>query len=352
MATAKPDCTGQRFGSLIVLAKTDLFTEYGKNKVHHRLWRLQCDCGKTLEMTRSQFDTERSPKLCCGCNVRSRRLERAIRTTENLVGQIFGFLTVIGSTYEGSKDGRRLWILKCDCGKIINLGKAAFIRTNKEEAQKSCGCHRYDRLQVDITGQRFGLLVAVKRSRKNLEGKWLWDLRCDCGGTTEMRHSRLKAGYRLNCGDRVAHPGIGHRYPATPNPYPIEAGKLLTKYLRYTKTRCVRVNAEILDERMDRLIRACWILTYRRQQEEDFSELHERRYIFKYLRFASIRVLCRDRKLKYSGRVNTTPKERAMFTKRSPNYPVGESQTPGNTIASLGGQVDRQLVKRIKFRRR
>ena len=34
---------------------------------------------------------------------------------------------------------------------------------------------------IDVTGQRFGHLVAVERAGKDRCGSWMWLCRCDCG---------------------------------------------------------------------------------------------------------------------------------------------------------------------------
>ncbi len=39
---------------------------------------------------------------------------------------------------------------------------------------------------IDITGQRFGKLVAIKRSCKSHSGKWKWLCKCDCGNYKEI----------------------------------------------------------------------------------------------------------------------------------------------------------------------
>lgn len=46
---------------------------------------------------------------------------------------------------------------------------------------------------IDISGKRFGKLLAIKRDRKNNNGKWLWLCLCDCGNYTSVDiHSLLR----------------------------------------------------------------------------------------------------------------------------------------------------------------
>jgi hypothetical protein len=52
---------------------------------------------------------------------------------------------------------------------------------------------------IDITGQRFGRLVAIERvSRPHRE--WRWRLRCDCGGETVTTVSKVRSGHTQSCG--------------------------------------------------------------------------------------------------------------------------------------------------------
>ncbi len=50
----------------------------------------------------------------------------------------------------------------------------------------------------------------------------------------------------------------------------------------------------------DRLIRAAWIITYRRSQGETISEVYENQFIKKHLRYSSIKVFW-QRKLESHG---------------------------------------------------
>jgi len=54
----------------------------------------------------------------------------------------------------------------------------------------------------DITGQRFGLLVAIAPSGKRRR-ETLWSVQCDCGGTSNVIVSALTSGSTRSCGCRV-----------------------------------------------------------------------------------------------------------------------------------------------------
>ena len=51
----------------------------------------------------------------------------------------------------------------------------------------------------DLTGQRFGRLVAVKPTKKTHYG-YYWLCECDCGGKAEVITTSLTRGFSLSCG--------------------------------------------------------------------------------------------------------------------------------------------------------
>lgn len=60
---------------------------------------------------------------------------------------------------------------------------------------KSCGCLK----GLDLTGRRFGKLVALESvGRRN---NWLlWRCKCDCGKITDVASGNLTSGHTLSCG--------------------------------------------------------------------------------------------------------------------------------------------------------
>lgn len=53
---------------------------------------------------------------------------------------------------------------------------------------------------VDLAGQRFGRLVAIKDSGQRTDGKVVWLCRCDCGQTCDARSRSLIYGEKRSCG--------------------------------------------------------------------------------------------------------------------------------------------------------
>lgn len=52
----------------------------------------------------------------------------------------------------------------------------------------------------DITGQRFGRLVAVRPTDKRLSGSVIWECKCDCGNTTYVASGNLIRDNTTSCG--------------------------------------------------------------------------------------------------------------------------------------------------------
>lgn len=55
---------------------------------------------------------------------------------------------------------------------------------------------------IDITGQRFGLLVALSRDGAGQPTRWRF--RCDCGNTISARGSAVTHGTKRHCGCRLS----------------------------------------------------------------------------------------------------------------------------------------------------
>lgn len=71
----------------------------------------------------------------------------------------------------------------------------------------------------DISGLRFGMLVAVSYAGKSANNEALWNCDCDCGGRSTVTISKLLSGNTRSCGCRsalngrcnVTHGGTGTR---------------------------------------------------------------------------------------------------------------------------------------------
>lgn len=120
---------------------------------------------------------------------------------KDLTGQRFGKLTVLYmSDNHISKNGNKriVWHCRCDCGNETDVMALNLTRNHTT----SCGCARLEgrkRISRDITGQRFGNLIGVKRvDNKNDKTRWLFH--CDCGNEIECYLSNVTTGKTNSCG--------------------------------------------------------------------------------------------------------------------------------------------------------
>lgn len=116
-----------------------------------------------------------------------------------LEGQRFGHLTVLKRLDE--RENRYImWLCRCDCGNEIKVNTRRLVRGTID----NCGCipektARRGPVAEDLTGQRFGKLVAVRRIRSQ-NGRTRWECRCDCGNELEVTEDGLLHGNYKSCG--------------------------------------------------------------------------------------------------------------------------------------------------------
>lgn len=128
----------------------------------------------------------------------------------DIAGQRFARLTVVERA-ENSFGGRARWRCVCDCGgETITLGHKL-----TSGHTKSCGCLQREKAvkngearaghvsprRLDLTGQRFGRLVALKLSdSRGPSNQIKWDCACDCGETIAVMANSLRNGTTQSCG--------------------------------------------------------------------------------------------------------------------------------------------------------
>jgi hypothetical protein len=55
----------------------------------------------------------------------------------------------------------------------------------------------------DITGNKYGLLLAIKYIGKSKSGSSLWECQCECGNKIITQRNNLTSGHTKGCGDKV-----------------------------------------------------------------------------------------------------------------------------------------------------
>lgn len=171
------DLTGKVFNEIIVLEKDEELSL----KTHKTYWKCRCSCGRIKSI---RADGLKKIKTCGECK-------------KDLTGQRFGRLTVLS---KGKKDKaqHRFWICKCNCGNIVEINGDNLRRG----LTKSCGCLHKEKIHnilfKDITGQKFGQLLAKEYFIEN--DIVYYKCLCDCGNTTTVKKSNLTNGHTQSCG--------------------------------------------------------------------------------------------------------------------------------------------------------
>lgn len=175
----RKNLVGQRFGKLTVVKATNE-RDYNREII----WECLCDCGNTafVPSRRLTYGTTQS----CGCYHKE-------VISSDLTGQRFGKLVVLGPTEERSSGKAIMWKCQCDCGNI-HITSTSHLGQGTE----SCGCTTS---AVDLTGQRFGKLVAIKPTEKRSGSFIVWECKCDCGNIAYVSVGNLrKEGGTKSCG--------------------------------------------------------------------------------------------------------------------------------------------------------
>ena len=56
------------------------------------------------------------------------------------------------------------------------------------------------RNKLDLTGRRFGRLVAIREADERKNGYVVWECKCDCGEISFVRSTKLRVGGTKSCG--------------------------------------------------------------------------------------------------------------------------------------------------------
>lgn len=113
---------------------------------------------------------------------------------KDIAGQRFGHLTAIRPSEE-RQHGHVVWECRCDCGNTVFLRRGRLI----EGSSISCGCLKNTNA-LDITGQKFNRLTAIRPTDKRSGRSVVWECKCECGATTYVSVGSLKSGSTKSCG--------------------------------------------------------------------------------------------------------------------------------------------------------
>lgn len=108
----------------------------------------------------------------------------------DLTGQKFNLLTVLYECKE-RQCNHIVWHCRCDCGNECDVLGSHL----KSGHVKSCGCIKHNPKIKDLTNQHFGRLTAIKYL-----GNSIWECKCQCGKTINVKTSKLNSGHTKSCG--------------------------------------------------------------------------------------------------------------------------------------------------------
>jgi hypothetical protein len=185
------DLTDKSFGRLTVIERVE-------NRGKHPRYLCKCACGAEKVFYASNLVNGLSTS--CGCYRKEKLKDDKLI---DLTGKRFGRLVVIGLDPKKAATRLYYWKCKCDCGNecVVYGGHL------KDGHTSSCGCYNKEKITearlVDLTGQRFGKLLVLKRLDTYYapggasSPRWL--CKCDCGNTIEVLGASLRNG-TSSCG--------------------------------------------------------------------------------------------------------------------------------------------------------
>ena len=184
--------TGQQFGKLLVLG---IDPEHSHNSSGKILWKCQCECGticyKTADSLKRPVTAKNTMKAC------SKKCGAAIP-----IGTKFGKLTVVENIFKENETTKTRCV--CECGNEIITAPSRL----KNGTTKSCGCYKKEHMSkisknnnsaVDLSGLRFGKLIAIKPTERRQGRSVVWECKCDCGNIHFASVTNLKNGDVTRC---------------------------------------------------------------------------------------------------------------------------------------------------------
>lgn len=202
----RKDCTGNRYGSIVV--EKMIYGEKGNGKKPRTKCLCRCDCGN-IKIFES-YRVRKGLVTSCGCIPKKRG---PAHNRKDLTGQRFGKLVVLEMIRE--ENGKRLKRTKCRCVCDCGNEKVAWMSDIQNGSTRSCGCITQVPKNEDLTGNVFGNLTAIKRVEdkvsKSGHKTTMWECVCECGKVVTVAARRLKSGRTKSCGCLSSRETIGER---------------------------------------------------------------------------------------------------------------------------------------------
>lgn len=168
----KIDLIGFEFGQSKVLN----FAGKTSNKRKDRLWLCKCNCGKEFLATTHSIRV--GDRKTCGCGF-----------SPDLTGQRFG--SGIVQNEAGRLQGKKLWLLLCDCG---NYYKAITEKLRSDHI-KSCGCLKHKPEWGSIKARWWSEIKSNAKNRNKefaVSKEYVWSLFIKQNGKCALTGVELK----------------------------------------------------------------------------------------------------------------------------------------------------------------
>lgn len=153
----------------------------------------------------------------------------------DITGKTFNRLTVLGKSDRVGAHGEVYWKCRCSCPEhnIRDVTKYSLVHG----VIPSCGCLRKEKLAAlrrkDLTGQKFGRLIAICPVGQDKRGHIVWKCRCENDGNyVNVSTSNLHGGSVRSCGCLASELRKASRKWAD------DDERLLAKKLDNMKQRC------------------------------------------------------------------------------------------------------------------
>lgn len=165
---AYKDISGQRFGKLVAVEKTDI----KKNTTF--VWKCICDCGNEHMVPVNSLTTGTTKS--CGCL-------KWKGNPKDITGKKFNKLTALKSTGKKGYNKDFIWLCKCDCGNEAEIP----IGQLQSDSAYSCGCEsRAGKHKMCGTPTYRSWAKMLSRTRNEEYAEWHGDVTvCDRWNTYE-----------------------------------------------------------------------------------------------------------------------------------------------------------------------